>query len=180
MKDSEIESVDLSGWPLPDAFLVELGRVVALWNVLEGLLNVAISKLLGFNEGEYYKGFITLTHASFPQKLDMLGSLCEQLLPGYPGLADYKDVVAALRAAQTERNRFAHSGISEATVPGEFVMAVGSARGSIKAVVKKVTLADIRRATIRIDEAQAALYGLVFERKLEPQFQVRRAGTRPS
>lgn len=71
MKNEEIERLDFSAWPLPDEYLIELGRVAALWATLESFLNICIGKLAGFNEFSDPKPFILVNHASVPQKIDM-------------------------------------------------------------------------------------------------------------
>ncbi|MDE2030024.1 MAG: hypothetical protein KGI97_05600, partial [Alphaproteobacteria bacterium] len=86
MKDQDIAAIDFSGWPLPDEYLVEIGRVSAIWVGLESLLNSCLGKLAGFNDIADPKPFILLNHASLPQRLDMLGALCEQLVTHYPEL----------------------------------------------------------------------------------------------
>lgn len=172
MKDSEIEDLHFDGWPLPDNYLIEIGRVTVLWSSLETFLNLCIGKLAGFADGDP-KPFILVNHSSFPQRLDMLGALCEHLAPSYPALANYKLVLSALRAAQKERNKFAHHSLGPDGA-GDISMAVGSARGNIKTSVEKVAIADLRRAVIAVDEAFAALYKLVLEREIGPAWMRRR------
>lgn len=168
MNEDEIEALNLDGWPLPDAYLIEIGRVGAMWSSLESILNVYLTKLFGFEEADTYKGFIITSHSSFPQRLDMLGSLCEQLVEQFPNLRPYKLVISSLRAAQTERNKIAHNGVHPGDTPGEFAMAIGTARGSIKTKVERVTLADIRRVSMMIDEAGTGLHNLIFKADLKP------------
>ncbi len=155
MKDSEIEGLPFTGWPISDSYLVEIGRVTVLWSSLEAFLNLCLGKLAGFADGDP-KPFVLVSHTSFPQRLDMLGALCEHLSPNYPGLADHKTVIGKLRTAQRARNKYAHHGLGP-DEEGQIVMAVGSARGSIKTTVETVTSADIRRAVMAVDEAVAAL-----------------------
>lgn len=162
MKNEEVRRLNFSGWPLPDEYLIELGRLSALWASLESFLNICIGKLAGFSELNDPKPFILLTHASFPQRLDMLGALCEQLVAEFSHLAGYKEVIAALKSAQTLRNNFMHHGMALNPESGAIEMAVGSPRGALKVAVEKIDIADIRRATMAIDEAQAVLYDLVF------------------
>ena len=50
MKNEEISSLDFSGWPVPDDFLSEIGRVAVLWANLESLLNISLTKLAGFRD----------------------------------------------------------------------------------------------------------------------------------
>jgi hypothetical protein len=47
-------------------------------------------------------------------------------------------------------------------------MAKGTARGTVKVGVEKVDLADLRRASMAIHEAQLALYKLVLDRDIPP------------
>ena len=44
MKNEHIKSLDFSGWPLPDEYLIEVGRIAALWASLEVFLNICIGK----------------------------------------------------------------------------------------------------------------------------------------
>ena len=83
MRNEEIAKLKFSGWPVPDEFLIEIGRVSALWASLESFLNVCLGKLAGFNDLNDPKPFILITHSSFPQRLDILGALCEQLEPEF-------------------------------------------------------------------------------------------------
>ncbi len=47
-------------------------------------------------------------------------------------------------------------------------MAAGSARGRVKTSVTKVSLADLRRASMEIHEATRALYELVLGKRIPP------------
>lgn len=173
MRNEEISQLNFSGWPVPDEFLVEVGRVGALWACLESFLNLCLGKLAGFNNLNDPKPFILITHSSFPQRLDILGALCEQLQQEFPHLVDYKKVVSQLKAAQTTRNRYMHHGLSYNAKSRQLEMAVGSARGKLKTSVEPVALEDIKRASIEIDEANRALYKLVLQRDLPPSWQQR-------
>jgi hypothetical protein len=166
MTDDELKKLDFGAWPLPDAYLIEIGRVAALWATLESFLNICLGKLAGFDDANDPKPFILVYHSSFPQKLDMFGSLCEHLLPNYPDLADYSSVVGALRSAQKLRNAFLHHGLVADPQTGKVQMAKGSARGTLSFKVQNISLEDIRRAAVAINEAHRALYKLVFKREI--------------
>jgi hypothetical protein len=172
MKNEDIAAIDFSGWPLPDEFLLEIGRIAALWANLESFLNICIGKLAGFNDLDDPKPFILLAHSSFPQRLDIFGSLCGRLVPEFPHLANYKQVVSSLKSAQKLRNDFMHHGMS-VNEDGKVVMPIGSARGTLKLMVKRIEIVDIKRTTIAIHEAQLALYELVLKRRLPPVWQRR-------
>ena len=171
MRNDEIAKLKFSGWPVPDEFLTEIGRIGALWACLESLLNTCLGKLAGFNDLNDPKAFILITHSTFPQRLDILGALCEQLEHEFPALADYKKVISQLRNAQATRNRFMHNGGSYDAQKHCLLMAIGSARGKLKTAVESVSLEDIKRASIEIDEANRGLYKLVFKRDLPPSWQ---------
>ncbi|WP_296557100.1 hypothetical protein [Pigmentiphaga sp.] len=168
MKNEEIRKLDFGDWPLPDEYLVEIGRVSAMWALLESFLNICLGKLAGFNDLGDPKPFILVNHASVPQRLDMLGTLCEHLVPNYPQLSGYKDVIAKIKSAQALRNKFSHHSSTFDKDSGKLEIAIGSARGTLKTNVERVDIADLRRAVMNIDEAQVALYKLVLGRDIEP------------
>ncbi len=170
MTDDEVRNLKLDGWPLPDDYLRELGRVAALWTHLESLLNICIGKLAGFELNDS-KWFIFVAHSSFPQRLDIFGALCEQLLPKFAELKDYKDVVGLLKSAQTARNRLLHHGMAIDANSGIGQTAVGSARGALKVEVENVDVASIRRGAIAVYEGTAALYKLVLKRRITPPWE---------
>ncbi len=170
MKNEEISSLDFSGWPVPDDFLSEIGRVAVLWANLESLLNISLTKLAGFKDPLDSRAFILITHASFPQRLDSFGALCEQLHPNYPELADYKKVVSVIKAAQAIRNKFMHHSLYLDADTGLIHMPVGSAHGTLRTRTEIISIEDIKRASVQIDEAQRALYKLVFGRDLPPSW----------
>lgn len=168
MKNDELLKLNFDGWPLPDAHLIELGRVGALWAGLESFLNLCIGKLAGFTDLNDPKPFILVTHSSFPQRLDMFAALCEQLVSEFPNLVNYNAVIQQLRQAQKLRNDFMHCGMALNPESGHVEMAKGTARGSVKVRVERVTVADLRRASVFIHEAHLALYKLVLGRTIEP------------
>lgn len=155
-------------WPLPDSYLIELGRLSALWASLESFLNVLIGKLAGFNEIADTTLFILVTHSSFPQRLDMLGALCEKLKDEHPHLSNHKDVIAKLRSAQSNRNKYAHNGVTFDSETNQYVLSQGSARGKVKFSVEAVTVDDIHKVSKEIHEAQLSLYELVLKRQITP------------
>jgi len=166
MKNDEVLKLNFEGWPLPDPYLLEIGRVAALWASLESFLNLCIGKLAGFNDLNDPKAFILVTHSSFPQRLDILSALCEQLVQEFPNLKGYEGVVQRLRQVQKLRNDFMHYGMSENLESGHVEMAKGTARGTVKLGVEKVTVADLRRASMAIHEGQLSLYKLVLGRDI--------------
>lgn len=173
MKSDQLLKLNFEGWPLPDAYLVELGRVAALWATVESFLNFCIGKLAGFNDLNDPKPFILVTHSSFPQRLDMLAALCEQLAKEFPNLKGCPAVVQQLRQAQKLRNDYMHYDMALNEESGQIEMAKGTARGTVKVGVETVSIADIRRATVAIHEAHLALYKLVLGRSIAPVWERR-------
>lgn len=173
MKNNDVLKLNFDGWPLPDSYLLELGRVAELWAILESFLNVCIGKLAGFNDLNDPKAFILVTHLCFPQRLDILLALCEHLVPQYPNLKGYEGVAQRLRQAQKLRNDFMHYGMSENPESGHIEMAKGTARGTLKVGIEKINLADLRRASMVIHEAQLELYKLVLGKDIPPVWERR-------
>ena len=98
----------------------------------------------------------------------MLAALCEQLVKEFPNLKGYPAVVQQLRQAQKLRNDYMHYGMALNEESGEIEMAKGTARGTVKVGVESVSIADLRRTTVAIHEANLALYKLVLRRTIEP------------
>ena len=61
-----------------------------------------------------------------------------------------------------------HYGMALNEESGRVEMAKGTARGTVKVGVEDVSIADIRRATVAIHEADLALYKLVLGREVQP------------
>lgn len=146
-------------------------RIGALWGSLESTLNLCLEKLAGFNDLTDPTPFIILAHTNFPQRLDMLGALCEHLSPSYPNLIGYQQPIASLKNAQKLRNRFVHNGLMKDEKTGDIMMSSGSARSALKFSTEKVTLADLRRASMAIHEAMLHLYKLVLKREIPPMWE---------
>jgi hypothetical protein len=174
MRNDELSKIDFSNWPIPDNYLTEVGRVALLWAALENLLNICLGKLAGFDKVMDERAYILLIHSSFPQRLDSFSALCDILKDQYPNLQDYKQVVSKLKAAQKTRNRFMHHSMSLKEETGRAEMSVGSARGSLKSSVEVISIEDIKRASVQIDEAQVALYKLVVQKELPSVLERRR------
>lgn len=155
-------------WPLPNEFLIEIGRLSSLWGTLEYALNISIGKLAGFNDLFDTTPFILTVHSSFPQRLDILGALCEQKLPQFPHLKNYKEVISKIRSAQALRNRFVHNGIGKNPDTGKFEIYVGSARQSLKTSISEITSTEIHNACKDVHEASLALHELITKVKHQP------------
>ncbi|MBC7432852.1 MAG: hypothetical protein H7345_12365 [Rubritepida sp.] len=175
MTDDELEKLNFADWPISDNYLIEVGRINTMWSNLESFLQICIGKLSGFNESHLIP-FVFLQHSSFPQKIDMLGALCDQQQAQHEHLKDFKRVIGLLRAAQAQRNKFIHNSLGSA-LDGSLQMPVGSARGMVKTSVETVSVATMRRVTIQIDEATGELYKLILKREILPKWKRLQSGS---
>lgn len=156
------------GWPAPNAFLTELGRMTCLWGSLEAAVNISISKLAGYETILDYRALIMLAHATFQQRIDMIASLCEQLSPDYPHLSGYRATISEVKRAQKLRNKFAHNGVAYTPEDSRVTISTASARGSLKTHVEDVTLDQIREASVAVHKALCALQELVTNKPMPP------------
>ncbi len=170
MRNEEIEKIKFGDWPLSEDYLTEIGRISTLWSSLEHLLNLCLAKLAGYDIFDP-KHYILFAHTSFPQKLDMLGSLVELHIDDYPHLKKFPEVQSKLKDAQKRRNRYIHNGITYNKETQQYEMPQGSARGKLKTRVEAVTKTDLKRAIIAIDEANRSLYKLILQKELPPAWQ---------
>ncbi len=171
MTDEQVRKLNFDGWPLPDEYLIELGRIAAVWASLESCVNICLQKLAGFNDMSDPTAFIMLAHTNFPQRLDMLGSLCEHLSRSHLNLADCQRVIGSLRNAQKLRNKYMHNGMARNETTGDVETATGSARGTLRFSTDKVKPTDLRRVTMAIHQAMLDLYKLVLKRELLPRWE---------
>jgi hypothetical protein len=178
VKDEEIKKLDLSNWPLPDEYLLEIGRATRLWHALEASVNTCLCKLAGFEKTLDERAFILIVHSTFPQRLSNLASLCELLKKDFPHLADYKPVIALIKRAQDLRNNFTHNTIVYLEETKQVRMSKGSAREALKFESKIISLEEIKRASITINEALRALYKLVLRRDIPPPWEIKSSSRR--
>jgi len=158
-------------WPAPNDYLLELGRMTTIWGTLESAVNMAISRFAGYQSPLDFRAVIMVAHSNFQQRVDIISSLCEQLVPKYPRLKGYKSVIAKIRAAQKARNKFAHNPIVPTPDTQEVKVSYVTARGALKTSVEVVEIQDIKEATAKIHEAMCALHTLVTGRELKPMWE---------
>ena len=145
---------------LPDAWLIELGRVVQAWISFETMFDLMLQKLAGYNDPLDPTFTILTAHSSFPQRLDMLKSLCVRHMDSHPHLSNYKDVARAVSEAQRLRNFFMHNLIG-AESDGAITVSIVSARGQLKFEIRPIELGEISNAVDRIMDAGRQVYRLV-------------------
>lgn len=144
--------------------------MTSIWGTLESCVNVAISKFAGYESLLDRRVVIMVAHSNFKQRVDIISTFCEQLLPEFPGLKDYKSVIAKIQAAQKARNKFAHNAITSDDDTGDVTVAYVTAYGTLKTTVEIVKLEAIVDATAKIHEAMCALHTLVTGQELKPMW----------
>jgi hypothetical protein len=143
---------------LPDAYLIEIGRVSVRWSMLETMLHFALIKFAGMNilEGRSHAIF---HHMAFPQKLDVLGTMLSELVvtPHSQVLRDgyIKDVKPLLDEAQRKRNDLIHA--KWGVEGGQVTKSRITARGALKMSVTPISVEEIRAAADVIDKATLAI-----------------------
>jgi hypothetical protein len=164
MQNEQIKENSFGNWPLPENVLVEIGRMHSLFSCMEKTLIISISKLAGFNNIYDMRPMILLNHTSFQQKIDILSSLFEYLKEEFPNLSKYNEVISKLSEAQTQRNKYTHQSIVFDADTESLKLTTCSVRRKLKTDVKKICVEDIKRVILDIDDANKALYELVFKR----------------
>ena len=149
---------------MPEEYLVELGRVNAIWASLESIINLVLAKISGFERHDS-RSIIMFEHLSMPQKLDILGSLGDQLAENHPNLKELPESISKIKSAQTSRNKFIHNPLNYNSDNKTLEMPIATARGKLKANVHKVSITDIKRVTVQISIAQRHLYKTVFSKE---------------
>ncbi|MDN7542314.1 MULTISPECIES: hypothetical protein [Burkholderia] len=157
-------------WPVPDEYLLELGRMVSVWGSLESMTAVAISMFAGYDSPTDPRALTMVAHSNFQQRVDIVSSLCGQLVEEYPHIQNYEGVIKKIRAAQAGRNKYAHNALS-LDEDGQVHIAYMSARGTFKTTVEVVRLAEIKEVTAKIHEAVCALQALITNKPLKPMWQ---------
>jgi hypothetical protein len=161
MSRIDIEKMDLSGWPLPDDYLAELGRIALLWGRLENLLRNVIANLSGLENLTDPRFYVVFNQPTFEENTELLNKLCEQLLPGAPNLKRYPQIIDQLKLAKRQRDLYLGGGMSPNPGNGDIEMDVINVLGQVEEVSRKIEIADLKRVIMQIDDVQHALYNLV-------------------
>ncbi len=159
--DGTTAKLDLSGWPLPDEYLAEIGRITLLWARLEKLLATAVANLAGFGNLADPRIYIVFTRPDFQHNLGLLQELCDHLAPRNPRMQDYPQVIALLAAAALSRARYTGGGLATNPGDGRVELDVARAGDRFNLTTVPVAVTDLQQVAVEIDAAQHALYKLV-------------------
>jgi hypothetical protein len=155
-------------WPLPNEYLIELGRISSLWGVLESTVNLCINMLAGYESAYDYRAAIMLAHANFKQRADILETLLEQRSKEHKNLQGYEDAIKIISRSQKGRNKFMHNILGFNPETGKVQFSSMSARGSLKTNTEIIYLQQLKEVSAVIHEATCALYSLVIQHETKP------------
>lgn len=148
-------------WPLPEPYLVELGRISTLFVGLETGVEIAISKLMGYEELLDWRSVIVTAHANMKQRIDILETLCHEFSDEYRNLDKYSEVIKKIRKAQVGRNRYLHNALSYAKEDNTVELLSVSARGTLNPQVEQISIKDLLAVSAIIHEATVDLQELI-------------------
>ncbi len=148
-------------FPAPDEYLTELGRVTALWGILEQSVNLNINYLSGLEPRDHWRVAVLTAHSNFNQRVDIIDTLCSELQKQFPNLSSYSETTKIIRSAQKQRNQFLHNGIAINEETGKVQTSSLSARGSLKTQTRDVTIEELKELSGKIHLAMLSLHGLI-------------------
>lgn len=155
-------------FPAPLDYLIELGRITALWGGLESSVNVALNKLSGIDDIDGWRIHVLTVHSNFKQKVDAIETLCHKMQEQFPSLKMYKNTIQAINKAQSKRNHFLHNGLFLNSETGLVETSSMQARGILKTKVETVTLNDLKNVSALIHLALLSIHELVTGVKYPP------------
>ncbi|MET0379085.1 MAG: hypothetical protein ABW049_08855 [Spongiibacteraceae bacterium] len=161
MEKIDIDKLDLEGWPLPDDYLIEVGRLALVWGRLENLLRNVVANLAGLENLSDPRLFLVFNHPDFEHNVELLRQLCKQLAPGTPNLKHYPELVAQLLAVKKIRDTYLNGAMSPNPGNGEIEMDVPAEHNPAEIITRKVQVVDLRCAMMAIDDVQHEVYNLV-------------------
>jgi len=155
-------------WPLPNEYLIELGRISSLWGSLEGTVNLCINMLAGYDAAYDYRAAIMLVHANFKQRADILETLLEQVSIEHSNLKGYDKTIKLIARSQKGRNKYMHNMLGFNPDTNKVELSSMSARGKLKTNTEIITLKQLKEVSAVIHEACCALHSLVTKHEIKP------------
>jgi len=143
---------------IPDQFLIAIGKVCIAWGHLEDVIDLCIPKLAGMDIYDS-RSRIMINHATWPQRIDILGALINALVIDYPRLKGWDSVSPLLKKAQEGRNRIIHGHFAYEN--DKLIMARSTSRGKLKVSLDEVTITEINEIISDIQIAAAEVLNLV-------------------
>lgn len=154
--------------PAPDDYLLELGRITALWGSLETSVNNAINYLSGIEKSDHWRVSILTAHSNFKQRVDIIKTLCHELQNQFPNLAMYKETAKLIESAQSKRNYYLHNGLFFNEENCQVKTTSIQARGVLRTNVKNVNLSELKDVSAKIHLALLSIHELLTQKKYPP------------
>lgn len=155
-------------FPAPDEYLLELGRITALWGSLESAVNNAINYLSGIDKSDHWRVSVLTAHSNFKQRVDIIKTLCHQLQEMFPNLAMHPETTKLIEQAQKRRNHFLHNGLFYDESTGKVQTTKIEARGVLKTQVQNVSVSELKEVSAKIHLALLSLHELITQKRYEP------------
>lgn len=155
-------------FPAPDDFLLELGRITALWGSLESSVNMTINYLSGIEKEEHWRVSILTAHSNFKQRVDMIETLCNELHKQFPKLKMYPETIKLIKSAQSKRNYFLHNGLFFNEESGKVETSSLQARGKLKTNIRTVELSELKGVSAKIHLSLLSLHKLLTDKTYPP------------
>jgi len=149
---------------LPEPYLTAIGKVCVQWGLLEVAVEMATYKLAGMDSNDW-RSKVMVTHMAWPQRVDILASLTEDLLENYPHLKNYKlKVRPALKKAQKGRNRIVHAQWDYDEDTGVASILSASARGKLKLAITPTTIDEIESIADNVGRANIFVWKMILNK----------------
>ncbi|WP_043319357.1 hypothetical protein [Microbulbifer sp. HZ11] len=155
-------------FPAPDEYLLELGRITALWGALESSVNNAINYLSGINREDHWRVSVLTAHSNFKQRVDIIKTLCNELQEMFPNLKMYQETAKLIEQAQKQRNHYLHNGLFYNDSINKVQTTKIEARGVLKTQVRNVSLSELKEVSAKIHVALLSLHQLITQKKYDP------------
>jgi hypothetical protein len=157
----DIETLNFGDWPVDERYLVELGRMAIVWGKLEVFVQNSVANFAGLENLEDNKLYTVFSANSYDDNVALIEKLCALQLSAEPNIKNYPQVLEQLKRSQQLKLRFLNGSIrpNPANNDVEIIVADDAEVATLK--VETITVTDLKKAVLAIDQAQYELYKLV-------------------
>ena len=155
-------------FPAPDEYLLELGRVTALWGSLESSVNNAINYLSGIENQDHWRVSVLTAHSNFKQRVDVIQTLCHEMQEMFPNLSMYPETIKLIESAQKKRNHYLHNGLFFNKETNTVQTSSIQARGVLRTKVQNVSVSELKDVSAKIHLALLSIHELLTQKKYPP------------
>ena len=156
-----IEKLNFGDWPVDERYLVELGRIAIVWGKLEAFVQNSVANFAGLENLEDRKLYTVFSANSFDDNVALIERLCALQLSTEPNIKNYPQVLEQLKQSQRLKLRFLNGSIRPNPVNDEVEVLVADEAEVATLNTETITVTDLKKAVLAIDQAQFELYKLV-------------------